>query len=78
MVTETASWEFRAGEPENFLAAPAPNFFFKRLRLLIFPQAAPAPGIFFERLDSGSKGLKNPAPAPDYWLSLAKYSIPAN
>ena len=30
----------RAGEPANFLAAPAsaPDFFFKRLRLLIFSQ----------------------------------------
>ena len=26
----------RAGEPANFLTAPAPDFFFKRLRLLIF------------------------------------------
>ena len=26
----------RAGEPSNFLAAPAPDFFPKRLRLLVF------------------------------------------
>ena len=31
----------RAGEPVNFLAVPAPGFFFERLRLLVF---------FFERL----------------------------
>ena len=28
--------KFRAWEPANFLMAPAPDFFFKRLRLLIF------------------------------------------
>ena len=61
----------RAGEPENFLSAPAPDFF----------QAAPAP-VFFKWLRF--QGAKNPrlrpapapAPAPDYWLSLAKYSFP--
>ena len=48
--------KIRAGEPANFLAAPAPDFFFKRLRLLIFfSQAAPAPGFFFRAA---------PAPAP--------------
>ena len=36
----------RAGEPANFLAAPAP------------------------------RSQKHPAPAPDYWLSLPKYSFP--
>ena len=35
----------RAGEPANFF--PAPDFFFKRLRLLIFSQAAPAPAPGF-------------------------------
>ena len=45
-------------EPANFLAAPAPDFFFKRLRLLLFFQAAPAPapGIFLSGF--GSKGTK--------------------
>ena len=66
----------RAGEPANFLAAPAlapapaPDFFFKllrdfcpkRLRLLVF---------FFERL----RLQKKTAPAPDYWLNIL---IPAN
>ena len=33
--------ETRAGEPANFLAAPAPNFFF---------QVAPAPDFFHKRL----------------------------
>ena len=59
----------RAGEPENFSPPPAPDF---------FSQAAPAPGFFFKRLRL--KGAKNtrlrPAPAPDYWLSLPKYSFP--
>jgi hypothetical protein len=31
-------------------------------------------GKFFS--GSSSKGPKKPAPAPDYWLSLAKYSFP--
>ena len=41
----------RAGEPANFLAAPAPHFFFKRLRLrlLVFSQAAPAPALTIKR-----------------------------
>ena len=75
-----AGWFFsRAGDPANFLAAPAPaffqaapaqapasDFFPKRLRLLVFFfRAAPAP-----------RGPKKPAPAPDYWLSLGKYSFP--
>ena len=71
----------RAGEPANFLAAPAPppDFFF---------QAAPAPDFFpsgsgswffFKRLRL--QGAKNTrlrlAPAPDtLWLSLPKYSFP--
>ena len=63
----------RAGEPANSLAAPAPDFFFKRLRFLTFFQAAPAPDFFPTRLWlrlrlQGAK--KNPAaPAPDYWFS---------
>ena len=38
----------RAEVPANFLAAPAPDFFPKRLRLrlLFFFQAAPAPALF--------------------------------
>ena len=64
----------RVGEPADFLAAPAPDFFFKRLPLLIFSQSAPAPGIFFSSGSGfGYKGPKNPALAPDYWLSLGKY-----
>ena len=46
----------RAGEPANFFAAPAPDFFFKRLRLLIFSQAAPAPDFYPG--GSGSKESK--------------------
>ena len=42
----------------KFFAAPAPDFFFKRLRLLIFSQATPAPGIFFERLRLRFQGAK--------------------
>ena len=48
----------RGWEPANFLAAPAPDFFFKRLWLLIFSQAAPAPGIFFEPLWLQKKRLR--------------------
>ena len=65
----------------KFLAAPAPDFFFKRLRLLIFfppapaPAPAPAPGIFF-RAAPAPRGQKKPA--PDYWLSLEKCFFPAN
>ena len=53
--------KFRAGEPANILAAPALDFFFKRLRLLIFSQAAPAsaPGFFFKRLRLQFQGAKN-------------------
>ena len=54
--------EPRVGESANFLAAlaPAPDFFFKKLRLLIFSQAAPAPahGIFFEPLWLRLQGAK--------------------
>ena len=48
-------WEGRLGGWEGlfFQAAPAPRFFFKRLRLLIFFQAAPAPTF---------QGPKNAAP----------------
>ena len=50
-----------------FQAAPALDFFPKRLRLLVF-FSREAPG-------SAPRG-KKPAPAPDYWLSLTKYSFP--
>ena len=53
----------RAGEPANFLAAPAPDFFFKRLRLLIF-LATPAPGFFFHAAPA-PRSQKHPAPAHD-------------
>ena len=54
----------RAGEPANFFAAPAPDFFPKWLRLLLFFfRAAPAPrGQKTRLLTIG--------------LSLAKYSFP--
>ena len=69
---------YRAGEPANFLAALAPDFFFKRLRLwlLILSQAAPAPGIFFPAALAPAPRGKKTAPAPVYWLSFAKYSFP--
>ena len=67
----------------NVLAAPAPDFFFKRLRLwlLFISQVAPAlaPGIFFQAAPAPAtapRGQKNPATAPDYWLSLGKYYFP--
>ena len=40
-----------------------------------FSQAAPAPGIFF-RAVLAPRGQKNPAPAPENWLSLAKFCFP--
>ena len=57
----------RAGEPANFFSAPAPDFFFKRLRLLIF---------FPKRLRLRLLVFFQAAPAPDYWSSLPKYSFP--
>ena len=60
----------RAGEPVNFLAAPAPapdfffqaapapDFFPKRLRLLVFFRAGPGLAL---------GPAPAPAPAPDYW-----------
>ena len=48
----------RAGEPDIFLVAPAPDFFSEQLRLLIFPQEAPATGILFQAAA---------APAPDFF-----------
>ena len=58
---------FQGWEPANFLAAPAPDFFPKRLRLrlLVFFRAAPAPAPMGQKT----------ALAPDYWLRLAKYSF---
>ena len=53
----------RAGEPANFLAAPAPDFFPKRLRLLVF---------FFERLRLQGQGTKKPGSGS--WL-LVKLGI---
>ena len=50
----------RAEEPANFLAAPAPGFFSKRLRLLFFFQAAPAPRSQKHRAPTGS-GSGSPA-----------------
>ena len=49
---------FRAGEPANFLAAPAPHF---------FSQAAPAPGIFFRAAPAPRGQNTRPAPAPQPW-----------
>ena len=48
-LTMVLSTIFRAGEPANFLAAPAPDFFPKRPRLLVFFSSG-----------SGSKGPKTP------------------
>ena len=60
----SGSWFF-------FKAAPAPDFFPKRLRLRLLV-------FFFKRLRlQGAKNTRlRPAPAPDYWLSLPKYSFP--
>ena len=77
---EGLTWgESRAGEQDNFFLAPAPEFFSKRLRLLIIFPAALAPGIFFSS-GSGSKGPKNmrllAAPALDYWFGKNMFFPP--
>ena len=65
----------RAGEPANFLAAPAPppDFFFKRLRLLIvFPRGSGSWYFFSSGSGSGS-GSKGPkTPGSDRLLLLGK------
>ena len=71
----------RAGEPANFLAAPAPDFFSSGSGFSsgswYFSQAAPAPFFLKRLLLQGAKNNRlRPAPAPDYWLSLPKYSFP--
>ena len=69
----------RAGEPANFLAAPAPapHFFFQAaLAPGFFSKAAPAPapGIFFRATPAPApRGQKHPAPTGSG--SLAKYSF---
>ena len=62
----------RAGEPANFLAAPAPDFFFKRLRLLIFFPSGSGSWFFF-RAAPAPRIQKQPAPTGSG--SLAKYSF---
>ena len=56
----------RAGVPDNFFTAPAPapDFFFQPAPNLIF--------FYWLRL----QGAKKMALAPDYLLSLQKYSFP--
>ena len=75
----------RAWEPANFLTAPAPDFFFKRLRLrlqlrlLIFFPSGSGSWYFFWVAPAQAlapRNQKKTAPAPDYWLSLTKYSFP--
>ena len=65
---------YRAGEPANFLAAPAPDFFFKRLRLrlLIFSPSGSGSWYFF-RAAPAPRGQKHPVPTGSG--SLAKYSF---
>jgi len=61
----------RAGEPANFLAAPAlaPDFFFKRLFFFKW--------FWFQlQLQEAKNTRLRPDRAPDYWLSLPKYSFP--
>ena len=55
----------RAGEPVNFLTAPAPDFF----------QAAPAPGIFFLAAPA-PRGQKKQAPAPGIFFRAAPVPAP--
>ena len=55
-----------AQEPANFLAAPAPDYFSMRLRLLVFFQAAP---------DPAPRSQKHPAPAPQPCFSCPVMSF---
>ena len=50
--------EVRAGEPDIFLVAPAPDFFSSGSCSCFFPQAAPAPARYFFSSGSGSKRFK--------------------
>ena len=53
----------RAGEPANFLLAPAPEFFFKRLRLLIlFLSSSGSASWFFFQEAPAPRRQKHPAP----------------
>ena len=65
----TQGWgagNFFSGSWFFFQAAPAPDFFLKRLRLLVFFfRAAPAP-VFFQAAPA-PRSQKHPAPQP--WLS---------
>ena len=68
-ISGSGSWLFFQAAP-----ASAPDFFPNRL--LVFFQAAPAPR---SQKHPGAKNTQlqpAPAPAPDYWLSLPKYSFP--
>jgi hypothetical protein len=59
-----------SGSLHFFQAAPAPDFLSPSgsgSGSWFFFQAAPAPA---------PRSQKHPAPAPDYWLSLPKYSFP--
>ena len=67
--SRTGTLKSRVGELANFSVALAPDFFFKRLQLLIISQVAPAPVIFF-RAALAPRGQKM-APAPDYWSSFS-------
>ena len=50
-----------------------PDFFFKRIRLLIFFSSSSGSWYFFSSgSGSGSKGPKKPAPAPDYRFKFGK------
>ena len=67
----------RAGEPANFLAAPAPapDFFFKRLQLLIFFPSGSGSCFFFKLLRlQGDKNTR--LRLLTIGLSLPKYSFP--
>ena len=54
MLKSNISEKYIDWEAGIFLAAPAPDFFPKRLRLLLFSQAAPAPAPAFFSSGSGS------------------------
>ena len=69
----------RAGEPANFfpVPAPAPDFFFKRLRLLIFFSVTRVQFPYAFYLLAGLRSrLILPAPAPDFFFQASPAPAP--
>jgi len=63
----------RADEPDNFLAAPALNFFFQAVQAPDFSPSGSGSWYFFFQV---ARSQKKEALALNYWLSLVKYDFP--